>query len=156
MSGAGARAVLAQNSKSFALAARLLPRACRDDVAVLYAYCRRADDAVDEAAPGEASRSIERLRRELDSILAREAQSDPLLAAFQGVVVRYEIPEEYPRALLDGIASDVGRVRVTSVEELLLYSHRVAGHCDAAHQRVSRRRRRPRATACTCQRNGSG
>ena len=45
-----ARHVISHHSKSFALAARLLPRAMRDDARVLYAYCRRADDAIDLAA----------------------------------------------------------------------------------------------------------
>ena len=43
------RAALEAGSKSFAFAARLLPARCRDDAAVLYAWCRRADDAIDEA-----------------------------------------------------------------------------------------------------------
>ena len=43
------RDVLAEKSKSFALAARLLPASCRDAIAVVYAFCRRADDAIDLA-----------------------------------------------------------------------------------------------------------
>ena len=122
-----ARAVIAKQSKSFALASRLLSRECGDEVAVLYAYCRRADDEVDLAPPAEQAERVERLYSELTSIYAGEPQSQPLLAEFQALVKRRHIPEEYPRALLDGMRSDLGPVRLASTDELLLYSYRVAG-----------------------------
>jgi len=122
------RLVLAQNSKSFALAAKLLPPESRDDAAVLYAYCRRADDAADDEAPlSVRTERVARLERELYSIYAGEAQSDPLLAAFQAVVERCHIPERYPRDLLEGLRTDLGVVRLRTLDELLLYSYRVAG-----------------------------
>jgi phytoene synthase len=43
------RQIIAVHSKSFALASRLLPRRERDRAVVVYAWCRRADDAVDHA-----------------------------------------------------------------------------------------------------------
>ena len=45
-----AHAAILEHSRSFALAAQLLPQAVRDPAVVLYAYCRRADDAIDFAA----------------------------------------------------------------------------------------------------------
>lgn len=122
-----ARASLARGSKSFALAARVLPPSCRDDMAVLYAFCRRADDAIDDAPLAEQPARVEALARELDSVYAGQAQTDPVLSEFQRVVRRYAIPEEHPRALLDGFRSDVGTVRLGTVAELLVYAHRVAG-----------------------------
>ena len=122
-----ARAVIANKSKSFALASRLLPRETGDEVAVLYAYCRRADDEVDLAPPREQAERVDRLYAELASIYAGEPQSEPLLAEFQALVERRQIPEEYPRALLDGMRSDLGPVRLATLDELLVYSYRVAG-----------------------------
>jgi phytoene synthase len=122
-----ARSMLARGSKSFALAARVLPSSCRDDVAVLYAYCRRADDRIDDAPALEQPARLEQLAAELRSIYANEPQFDPVLAEFQRVVERYSIPEAYPQALLDGFRTDVGVVRLGTVAELLLYAHRVAG-----------------------------
>jgi phytoene synthase len=122
-----AEAVLALHSKSFALATRLLPKACRGDVAVLYAYCRRADDEVDDAPEPERPARVAALFAELDAIYAGRPQPLPLLAEFQRVVVRYRIPETYPRELLEGMRSDLGPVRIASERELLLYAHRVAG-----------------------------
>lgn len=122
-----ARAVIANKSKSFALASRLLSRDAGDEVAVLYAYCRRADDDVDLAPPAEQAARVERLYAELGSIYAGEPQTEPLLSEFQALVRRRDIPEEYPRALLDGMRSDLGPVRLGTLDELLLYSYRVAG-----------------------------
>jgi phytoene synthase len=122
-----ARRVLAVGSKSFALAGKLLPRACRDDAAIVYAYCRRADDLVDEAPPGGATAAVAALSRELASIYAGEAQADPVLAAFQEVVSRRRIPRAYPAELIAGFAMDAATVTYRSWDELRLYCYRVAG-----------------------------
>jgi len=121
------RAILGQRSKSFALASRLLPKAMRDDAALLYAYCRRADDAVDGIALPEARRRLDALFEELRSIYAGELQREPLAAAFQELVHRRGIPEEHPRDLLLGMQSDLGSVRMQTLDDVLLYSYRVAG-----------------------------
>jgi phytoene synthase len=123
-----AQSVLSHKSKSFALAAKLLPKAARDDAAILYAYCRRADDAVDEEGDARArADAVERLARELSAIYAGDALADPLLTAFQDLVRRRNIPEEYPCALLEGLRTDLGPVQLATSEELIVYSYRVAG-----------------------------
>jgi phytoene synthase len=121
------RAILGRRSKSFALASRLLPAAMRDDAALLYAYCRRADDAVDGVELPEARRRLGALFEELRSIYAWEPQAEPLAAAFQELVRRRGIAEEHPRDLLLGMQSDLGAVRMQTLDDLLLYAYRVAG-----------------------------
>lgn len=122
-----ARAVIAEHSKSFSFASRLLDDAARDDVAVLYAWCRRADDAVDLAPRAEQGARVERLHVELAAIYAGEPLEAPVLVAFQSLVHRKGIPKEYPLALLAGMRSDTGLVRVETTAELLVYCYRVAG-----------------------------
>lgn len=117
---------LAAGSKSFALAARVLPPRCRDEAAVVYSWCRRADDAVDLAPPAEQPAALARLRAELDSVYAGEAQGDLVLAAFQEVVARYRIPREYPGELLAGMEMDVRGQRYPDMHTLLCYCYRVA------------------------------
>ena len=57
------RAVIRRHSKSFALAARLLPPAERRRAESLYAWCRAADDAVDHAPTAAAAAdALDRLR----------------------------------------------------------------------------------------------
>lgn len=122
-----ARAVLAAGSKSFALAGRLLPRDCRDDAAVLYAWCRRCDDQIDLAPPEARAEALRRMRRELAAVYAGEHQDHPALAAFAEVVHRRGIPREYPGGLLDGFEMDVDGTSYPSIGALLGYAYRVAG-----------------------------
>jgi phytoene synthase len=124
-----ARRMLAVGSKSFALAGKILPRGCRDDAAVVYAYCRRADDLVDEATPGTEPQAVALLQRELAAIYAGHPQAHPVLAAFQEVVSRRRIPHQYPAELIEGFAMDARPRPIVyqSWEELRLYCFRVAG-----------------------------
>jgi phytoene synthase len=119
-----ARATIAHHSKSFALASRLLGPRLRDQTAIVYTWCRRADDTVDTAPAGHDA--IERLERELAAAYAGTAR-DPVLSAFGEVARERRIPIEYPRALLAGMAMDVEGVTYATVDDLLLYAWRVAG-----------------------------
>jgi phytoene synthase len=124
------RQTIAVHSRSFALASRVLPPRCRDEAAVVYTWCRRADDAVDLAPPGKQAAALVRLGVELDSIYDAEGQDRPqadiALAAFQQVVQRHRIPREYPAELLAGMAMDVHGQRYDDMHTLLLYCYRVA------------------------------
>ncbi len=119
--------ILAANSRSFALASRLLPASCRDAAAVVYAWCRRVDDAIDLSTPAERPAALERLRAELRSLYAGEPQNEPVLQAFQQVALERGIPEHYPLELLEGMEMDVSGHRFEHMDELLLYCYRVAG-----------------------------
>ena len=119
-----ARQVIAKHSKSFALASRLLGPRVRDQAAVIYTWCRRADDAVDEGNGGAAAISI--LGRELERAYAGTA-ADPVLAAFGAVARERAIPLHYPGELLAGMAMDVEGVTYKTLEQLLTYAWRVAG-----------------------------
>lgn len=119
------RRVLAHHAKSFALASRFLPASCRDDAAIVYAYCRRVDDAIDR--PDGTGDALGALREELGAVYGSRPIADPVLAAFRDVVQRTAIPRAYPTELLAGMEMDVRGARYETVDELLLYAFRVAG-----------------------------
>ncbi|HVU01262.1 MAG TPA: phytoene/squalene synthase family protein [Polyangiaceae bacterium] len=121
------RVAIAVHGKSFAFASLLLPRRGADDAAVVYAFCRRADDAVDLVPPRAQGAAVAALQVELDSIYAGDAQPDPVLAAFQRVVRERGIPRQYPAELLAGMGMDADGVPYESLEALLGYCFRVAG-----------------------------
>jgi 15-cis-phytoene synthase len=123
------REALARGSKSFALAGRLLPRGVRDDAAVVYAFCRRADDLIDDAPADEVPTRLAQLSTELDALAAGRRQTDPVLAAFQEVMFRRQIPRSFIDELFAGFAMDARRppVVTASLDELMLYAYRVAG-----------------------------
>ena len=120
-------ATLAAGSKSFSLASRLLPRVAGDRAAVLYTWCRRADDAIDLVPVDEAPAQLARLRAELAACYRGEVSADPALAAFTAVVREVELPEVYPATLLDGLALDARGTACTTLDELHRYCFCVAG-----------------------------
>lgn len=125
-----ADATIAHHSKSFSLAARILPSACRDDAAVVYSYCRRVDDAVDEVAPELARAAIDSLRRELAGLYGdadAPPPADPVLARFAAICAERRIPRHYPAELIAGMEMDALGARYRSVDDLLAYCYRVAG-----------------------------
>ena len=122
-----ARASIEKHSKSFALAAKLLPPKVNHDAVVLYAYCRRADDMIDLCAPSEQLARLAQLRLELSAIYAGQPQTDPLLAELARVVEACAIPRAYLDELLLGMEMDTLRVRYRTLADVLLYAYRVAG-----------------------------
>ncbi len=120
------RTSIAQHSKSFALASRLLPTTQRDHAAIVYAWCRRADDAIDLVETAEQPAALAGLRRELRDVYQGQALSDPTLAEFQTVTALCDVPEVYPSELLDGMEMDVLGYRYVTWDDLLLYCYRVA------------------------------
>ena len=119
------RTALQAGSKSFAGAAKLLPRDIRDSATALYAFCREADDAVDLHRGGEIA--IGALRDRLDRIYSsRPAQSSADRAVCE-VVRRHSLPRELLDLLIEGFQWDAEGRRYSTVSELSEYAVRVAG-----------------------------
>jgi phytoene synthase len=115
-------------SKSFSAASSLLPERVRIPAVALYAFCRVADDAVDNYADPHA---VERLRKRLDAIYGGEPGEIIEDRAMAMVVHRYGFPRALPDALIEGFSWDAnGRVYET-LEELHHYCARVAGSVGA-------------------------
>jgi phytoene synthase len=122
-----ARAIIAAGSKSFALASALFPAGVRRDAELLYAFCRRADDAIDLATGPEQALRLSQLRAEVARIYADERSDDPLVASFAELMRARSVPRAYPDALLDGMEMDVRGVAYASLRELVRYAYCVAG-----------------------------
>jgi phytoene synthase len=121
-----ARAEIERGSKSFAMASKLLDARTRDQTAVVYAFCRRVDDAVDEAPWTDQPAAIVKLQGELAAIY-RGTPRDPVLAAFGHIAWERSIPRYYPEQLLAGMAMDVYGARYRYFTDLHRYCFRVAG-----------------------------
>lgn len=114
-----------KNSKSFALAALLLPKSARAPTHAVYAWCRRADDAIDQS-PAEPMAVLGRLRSELDHVYASASQSDAVLNGFAQTVRAHGICRLYPSELLSGMEMDATDTAYESWDQLLHYCYRVA------------------------------
>lgn len=118
--------LLRGGSHSFYAASLVLPRRMRKPAAALYAFCRVADDAVDDSPPEEKPAALACLRRRLDAIYAQTPHDHPADRAFAQVVVQYAIPRTLPEALLEGFEWDAEGRRYETIEDLHGYGARVA------------------------------
>jgi phytoene synthase len=120
--------VIQHHSRSFSLAARLLPLTIRSDVEKLYAWCRWCDDAVDEASDArEAKKRIELLREDVHRIYAGQVPRHAASNWLGSVVNKHGIPSQLPLDLLSGMETDLNGVILQTVDELLDYCYQAAG-----------------------------
>jgi phytoene synthase len=113
------------HSKSFFLSSLLLPARVRQGAWALYAFCRRADDAVDDGR-ADGLRRVEQLRRRLDLVYEKKQFDDPIDRAFGQIAERYRIPRALPEALLAGMEMDARGARYETDHDLIVYCFRVA------------------------------
>ena len=118
-------ALLRGGSRSFHAASHLLPGPLREAACGLYAFCREADDAIDEGADPVAA--LAGLRSRLGALYRGEPQPFAADRAFARVVAAHGIPQALPAALLEGFAWDAGRRTYGDLSGVLAYSARVAG-----------------------------
>lgn len=118
-------AMLRAGSKSFQAAGRLLPRHLRPSITALYAFCRLADDLIDDNPAGAEAGLIE-LRRRLDALYAGHPEDHPVDRAFATTVVRHGIPRRVPDLLLEGFVWDEQGRNYESFSEVVAYAVRVA------------------------------
>jgi 15-cis-phytoene synthase len=122
---AACRALLRNGSKSFFAASLLLPRHVREPATALYAFCRVADDAVDDT--DDPALALALLHRRLDGVYGGRPQDDPVDRALASVARDFAMPRELLDALLDGFAWDAANRRYATISDLTGYASRVAG-----------------------------
>lgn len=120
------RALIAQGSRSFHAASKLLPSSVAEPALALYAFCRTADDAVDGAGPAGVAAAVEQVRARLDRIYQGQPANDPVERAFARVVERYGLPRALPDALIEGFAWDAEGRKYETIGDVRAYAARVA------------------------------
>ena len=122
---AACRDLLRHGSRTFLAASLFLPKSVRDPACALYAFCRIADDAVDEGEGGP--HAVDHIRWRLDLLYADTPYYHAADRALSDVVARFGIPRELPFALIEGFAWDAQGRRYADFDELIAYAVRVAG-----------------------------
>lgn len=118
------REVIRTGSYSFHAASRLLPATVRDPALALYAFCRLADDEVDEG--DQKRQAVLNLQYRLDLIYNGTPADAPEDRAFASIVEDFEMPKALPDALLEGLAWDAQERRYSDLSGVRDYSARVA------------------------------
>jgi phytoene synthase len=118
---------LRRSRSNFALPIRLLPEEKRRGTTALYAFCRRADDIVDDSAdPAAAGVRLDAFERDLEVALAGGHSADPVIRAVVDTVRRFAVPAEYLRDILDGVRMDLAQQSYETFADLEEYCRRVA------------------------------
>jgi phytoene synthase len=118
------RRVIKTGSLSFHAASKLLPSSVRDPALALYAFCRLADDEVDEG--NAKGRAVLELQDRLDLAYQGMPKNAPEDRAFAAIIEEFDMPRALPEALLEGLAWDAVEKRYHTLSDVRSYSARVA------------------------------
>ncbi len=121
-------ALLRASGSSFALPISLLPAAKRQGTTALYAFCRRADDIVDDAADAaSAGAALDAFERTVRAGLQGVDVDDPVIRALADTVRRFAVPPDTIHEILAGVRMDLDPKGYATFADLDLYCGRVAG-----------------------------
>jgi squalene synthase HpnD len=118
--------VTRSQARNFWYGIRLLPEPKRQALASIYAMARRIDDV------GDGTNPVEHKRAELDRIEASlvdasPSADDPVVAAVALTAIRFPVPMDAFRDLVDGVRMDLDEHRYATWSDLERYCRRVAG-----------------------------
>ncbi len=113
--------------ENFTVGSLLLPKAKRQHVSNLYAYCRTVDDLGDEAE-GDRRALLEQWREDLERCYDG-TPSHPVMVALQDTIQRYRIPREPFLKLIEANRMDQEVARYETFEDLLYYCDHSANPC---------------------------
>jgi len=124
------------HSRTFSLAAQLLPRTVQMPIATLYLFCRRVDTLADhrvlEVGPASTLDELNTLAQHLDATLdGRPPDSDVLWRRLAEVHRRYDFDRKPLYELIEGARWDLTDRRVKTVDDLVEYSNLVGGSVGA-------------------------
>ena len=124
------------HSRTFSLAAYLLPRSVQMSVATLYLYCRRVDSIADqrvlEVGRDRALDEVKQVRDRLDETLAGTPPSNTVLWRRLAEVNEHTcLPREPLYELIEGAIWDLEARPIESEEDLIDYSNLVGGSVGA-------------------------
>jgi phytoene synthase len=122
------RAITRQSASNLALAFVVLPRAKRDAISALYAFCRGVDDVADEeSAPVEMRRArLAEWRADVRRACENQTPRFPVNRELQPVIRQFKLRFELFDDLLQGCEMDLNINRYEDFEALEKYCHHVA------------------------------
>ena len=103
-----------------------LPRARRDAMYTIYAFCKMVDSAVDDPPPGSHPlKEIARWREEVAAAF-RGRPTQPVTISLAAHLQHIDIPESLFQELITGVEMDLTINRFPAFSDLYLYCYRVA------------------------------
>lgn len=119
-------ALTKQSGSNFYYSFLFLPKARRQAMYTVYAFCKAVDSAVDEPPPGSQPREeLARWRAELEAAY-HGTPTWPITISLAHHVKTLGIPKVYFEELIKGVEMDLQNNRYLTFDELSLYCYRVA------------------------------
>jgi len=122
------RTITRKSASNLALAFVLLPKAKRDGMSALYAFCREIDDVSDdESLPVEERRArLAAWRADIARACAQGEPSFPVSRDLKPFIARHRLAYEHFDELIRGVEMDLDIKRYETYRELEEYCYRVA------------------------------
>lgn len=122
------RAITRKSASNLTLGFRLLPRAKRDAMSALYAFCREVDDVADNESTPVAQRreQLSEWRQDVKRACSNQPPKFPVNRELQSAITQYHLPFEYFDDLIRGVEMDLDIKRYEDYDQLGLYCYRVA------------------------------
>ena len=118
------RRVARSRAKNFYYSFLLLSAQQRKAMCAIYAFMRYCDDLSDE--PGASRAAIDRWRAELEDAFEGRFSGHRVWPAFHHTVRRFQIPHQYFREMIEGVASDLEPRQIETFDQLYHYCYQVA------------------------------
>lgn len=121
--------IVKKSGSSFFWSMRFLPKAKRNAMYTIYAFCRHIDDIVDgDADINDKLELIEAWREEIDNIYDKKTPATDIGRKIYKNCMRFKLPKEEFVRLINAIAMDIPNpVQAPSLPDLYLYCRGVAG-----------------------------
>ncbi len=121
------RGITRRSRSNFYYSFLFLPRAQREAIHAVYAFCRCVDDAVDAAADAAAGRArLDHWRRELAACFGDGQPTDPVARDLAVHVARAGLTRAPLEEVIRGVEMDLTQRRYETFEDLAVYCRRVA------------------------------
>lgn len=123
------KAIVKKSGTSFFWSMRFLPKAKREAMYTLYAFCRHIDDIVDgDDEISEKQELIRAWREEIDNIYDKKAPATEIGRRIYKNCMRFKLPKEEFIRLIDSISMDIPTpVQAPKLNEFYQYCRGVAG-----------------------------
>lgn len=121
--------IVKKSGSSFFWSMRLLPKAKREAMYTIYAFCRHIDDIVDGDLPmTEKQELLKAWREEIDNIYDKKVPATDIGRRIYKNCMRFKLPKEEFLKLIDSISMDIPKpVQAPKMDDFLKYCRGVAG-----------------------------
>lgn len=112
-------------AKTFYFASFFFNKNIKKEIATLYIFCRYIDDISDSGNLNkiQAREKLKDVIKDLKKLKSR----DIIVMNFIKLMIKKNIQIQTPLMLISGVMKDLGKVKLKNLEELIIYSYKVAG-----------------------------